>query len=81
MSADICMQASTIWYADIWLCCAGHTDNLKLFHELRGPVFSAPISPAIVIPSSLPQRPLLDFHQHPALFSMFDPDADPPQQQ
>lgn len=55
-------------------------DNLKLFHELRGPVYSTPVSPAIIIPSSLPQKPLLDFHQHPALFSMFDPDAERPQQ-
>jgi hypothetical protein len=49
-------------------------DNLKLFHELRGPVYpAAPVDP-LDIPSGLPQRPLLDFHQHPGLFNMFDPD-------
>lgn len=56
-------------------------DNLKLFHELKGPVFPGPSTPpALIIPSSLPQKPLLDFHQHPGLFSMFDPDTDVPEQ-
>lgn len=49
-------------------------DNLKLFHELRGAIYpAAPVDP-IDIPSGLPQRPLLDFHVHPGLFDMFDPD-------
>ncbi len=49
-------------------------DNLKLFHELRGPVYPAPLMNPADIPASLPIRPLLDFHQHPGLLNMFDPD-------
>ncbi|BDA48650.1 probable mitochondrial protein import protein ZIM17 at C-terminar half [Coccomyxa sp. Obi] len=49
-------------------------DNLKLFHELRGPVYPAPPMNPADIPASLPIRPLLDFHQHPGLLNMFDPD-------
>ena len=50
------------------------TDNLKLFHELRGPVYPTPPMNPADIPSSLPLRPLLDFHQHPGLLNMFHPD-------
>ncbi|EIE27492.1 zf-DNL-domain-containing protein [Coccomyxa subellipsoidea C-169] len=49
-------------------------DNLKLFHELRGPVYpAAPMNPAD-IPASLPLRPLLDFQQHAGLLNMFHPE-------
>jgi len=51
-----------------------HADNLKLFHELRGPVFSGPVIRLEDMPAGLPPKPLIDFHQHPGLFDMFNTD-------
>lgn len=48
-------------------------DNLKLFHELRGPVFSGPVLLQGNMPAGMPPKPLIDFHQHPGLFDMFKP--------
>ena len=52
-------------------------DNLKLFHELRGPVFSGPVILPEDMPAGLPSKPLIDFHQHPGLFDMFYADDQP----
>lgn len=49
-------------------------DNLKLFHELRGPVFSGPGIRPQDMPAGMPPKPLIDFHQHPGLFDMFNAD-------
>ncbi|CAL5223817.1 g6388 [Coccomyxa viridis] len=49
-------------------------DNLKLFHELRGPVFSGPVIRPEDMPAGLPAKPLINFHQHPGLFDMFNAD-------
>lgn len=48
------------------------TDNLKLFHELSGPVFNTVSStPHLNIPPGLPQQPGLTHHVHPFVWSMF----------
>ena len=49
-------------------------DNLKLFHELQGPVFSGPGIRLQDMPEGMPPKPLIDFHQHPGLFDMFNAD-------
>lgn len=43
-------------------------DNLKIFHEFKGPVFPSTAPANLKIPDGLPQKPKLKYHVHPAIY-------------
>ncbi|KAK9808502.1 hypothetical protein WJX73_002082 [Symbiochloris irregularis] len=54
------------------------TDNLKLFHELKGPIYNT-LTPeqihSLKIPPGLPQKPGMTHHVHPGAWPPPDEDA------